>query len=153
VGHSLEGERSTIPRSDWVLVVSGMAGVTSVTLINAPSFRLPSLFFSPFHHLLISGQQSYDSQYTVALNSAQYGGGYPGPQCFKNIVVQANGVTVGGVRIMDECPTCDWGGLVSVVRASYEDADPLRTCPLDFSSVSPTRGPESSLSPGGLPIL
>lgn len=35
----------------------------------------------------------------------------PGPQCFKMITVQANGVTVGGVQIMDECPTCDWGGL------------------------------------------
>lgn len=27
------------------------------------------------------------------------------------ITVQANGVTVGGVQIMDECPTCDFGGL------------------------------------------
>ncbi|ORX35291.1 hypothetical protein BD324DRAFT_661339 [Kockovaella imperatae] len=57
------------------------------------------------------GQWSTSNQLIVALNSPQYGGGYPGPQCFKYITVQANGVTVGGVQIMDECPTCDWGGL------------------------------------------
>ncbi|CAD6590259.1 MAG: hypothetical protein TREMPRED_005663 [Tremellales sp. Tagirdzhanova-0007] len=47
----------------------------------------------------------------VALNTPQYGSGYPGPQCFKTITVQANGVTVSGIEILDECPTCDWGGL------------------------------------------
>ncbi|WVQ93638.1 hypothetical protein IAU59_000714 [Kwoniella sp. CBS 9459] len=57
------------------------------------------------------GQYSKDSDFMVALNSAQYGGGYPGPQCFKGITVQANGKTVGGVTILDECPTCGYGSL------------------------------------------
>ncbi|WWC60448.1 uncharacterized protein I303_103020 [Kwoniella dejecticola CBS 10117] len=57
------------------------------------------------------GQYSKDSDFMVALNSAQYGGGYPGPQCFKGITIQANGKTVGGVTIMDECPTCGYGSL------------------------------------------
>ncbi|KAK6907494.1 hypothetical protein I203_101488 [Kwoniella mangroviensis CBS 8507] len=57
------------------------------------------------------GQYSKDSDYMVALNSAQYGSGYPGPQCFKGITIQANGNTVSGVTIMDECPTCGYGSL------------------------------------------
>ncbi|WWC68499.1 uncharacterized protein I206_102428 [Kwoniella pini CBS 10737] len=57
------------------------------------------------------GQYSKDSDFMVALNSAQYGGGYPGPQCFKGITIQANGKTVSGVTIMDECPTCGYGSL------------------------------------------
>ncbi|WVF66017.1 hypothetical protein IAT40_000755 [Kwoniella sp. CBS 6097] len=57
------------------------------------------------------GQNSKDSDFMVALNSAQYGGGYPGPQCFKGITVQANGKTVSGVTILDECPTCGYGSL------------------------------------------
>lgn len=48
---------------------------------------------------------SKDSDSMVALNSAQYGGGYPGPQCFKSITIQANGKTQVAT-IMDECPTC-----------------------------------------------
>ena len=42
----------------------------------------------------------------VALNWQQYGNGYPGPQCFKTITIQANGQTVSGVEILDECPSC-----------------------------------------------
>lgn len=57
------------------------------------------------------GQWGNNDDYTVALNSAQYCCGYPGPHCFQTITVQANGVTVGGVRIMDECPTCGYGDL------------------------------------------
>ncbi|WRT65825.1 uncharacterized protein IL334_002775 [Kwoniella shivajii] len=57
------------------------------------------------------GQYSSDSDFMVALNSAQYGSGYPGPQCFKGITVQANGKTVSGITILDECPTCAYGSL------------------------------------------
>ena len=31
----------------------------------------------------------------VALNSAQFGGGYPSPQCFKSITISYNGKQVG----------------------------------------------------------
>ncbi|KAJ9099258.1 hypothetical protein QFC21_004139 [Naganishia friedmannii] len=56
------------------------------------------------------GQTNTDSDYIVALNSAQYGGGYPGPECFKQIQISANGKTATAT-IMDECPTCSYGEL------------------------------------------
>lgn len=33
------------------------------------------------------GEWNNDSDYIVALNSEQYGGGYPGPECFKKIQI------------------------------------------------------------------
>jgi hypothetical protein len=56
------------------------------------------------------GEYNNDSDYIVALNSAQYGGGYPGPECFKQIQISANGKTATAT-IMDECPTCNYGDL------------------------------------------
>ncbi|KAL1411912.1 hypothetical protein Q8F55_002898 [Vanrija albida] len=57
------------------------------------------------------GGWSKDSDYLVALNSAQYGHGYPGPHCGKTLTITANGVTVGGIPVLDECPTCGFGDL------------------------------------------
>jgi len=56
------------------------------------------------------GKNNVPSDFIVALNSAQYGGGYPGPNCFKSITIQANGKT-HDATIMDECPGCPYGGL------------------------------------------
>ncbi|CAE6460098.1 unnamed protein product [Rhizoctonia solani] len=56
------------------------------------------------------GQYSNPGDFIVALNSAQYGGGYPGPNCFKPITICAKGKCVGAT-IMDECPTCGYGSL------------------------------------------
>ncbi|KAJ9120320.1 hypothetical protein QFC24_005274 [Naganishia onofrii] len=56
------------------------------------------------------GEWNNDSDYIVALNSEQYGGGYPGPECFKKIQISANGQTATAT-IMDECPTCSYGQL------------------------------------------
>ncbi|KAG6821178.1 hypothetical protein H0H93_005398 [Arthromyces matolae] len=56
------------------------------------------------------GKYNVPSDYIVALNSAQYGGGYPGPNCFKTITMTYNGKTAQAT-IMDECPGCPWGGL------------------------------------------
>jgi len=56
------------------------------------------------------GKYNTPSQHIVALNSAQYGGGSPGPQCFKMISITANGKTATA-QIMDECPGCPYGGL------------------------------------------
>jgi len=56
------------------------------------------------------GKFNVPSDFIVALNSAQYGGGYPGPECFKQIGMSYNGkYTVA--TIMDECPGCPYGGL------------------------------------------
>ncbi|TDL27551.1 hypothetical protein BD410DRAFT_782657 [Rickenella mellea] len=50
------------------------------------------------------------SDFIVALNSAQFGGGYPGPNCFKEINICYNGKCTGA-QITDECPGCPFGGL------------------------------------------
>ncbi|KAK4688438.1 hypothetical protein P7C73_g1676, partial [Tremellales sp. Uapishka_1] len=82
---------------------------TTVDLAKRDSFTGRGTFF--YVGLGACGQNSVDSDLMVALNTAQYGSGYPGPECFKYITITANGVTVSGVEIMDECPTCDYGGL------------------------------------------
>lgn len=56
------------------------------------------------------GDYNSDSDYIVALNSAQYGGVYPGPECGKQIQISANGKTATAT-IKDECPTCNYGDL------------------------------------------
>ncbi|TFK55229.1 hypothetical protein OE88DRAFT_1805604 [Heliocybe sulcata] len=56
------------------------------------------------------GQNNVPSDFIVALNSAMYGDGYPGPHCFKSITITANGKTAQAT-IMDECPGCPYGGL------------------------------------------
>jgi len=56
------------------------------------------------------GKTNIASDFIVALNSAQYGGGYPGPSCFKTITMTYNGKTTQAT-IMDECPGCPYGGL------------------------------------------
>lgn len=56
------------------------------------------------------GKNNSPGDFIVALNSAQFGGGYPGPNCFKKITMQYNGKTTTAT-IMDECPGCPYGGL------------------------------------------
>ncbi|KAG6919982.1 hypothetical protein DXG01_013331 [Tephrocybe rancida] len=56
------------------------------------------------------GKFDVASNFIVALNSAQYGGGYPGPNCFKTITMTYNGKTTTAT-IKDECPGCPYGGL------------------------------------------
>lgn len=49
------------------------------------------------------GQYNHEPDFVVALNSAQYGGGYPGPECFKYITITGgpkNGHAVA--QIVDE---------------------------------------------------
>ncbi|WWD10191.1 hypothetical protein V865_008325 [Kwoniella europaea PYCC6329] len=50
------------------------------------------------------------SDYIVAQNSAQYGSGYPGPNCGRSISISYGGKTISAT-IADECPTCPYGGL------------------------------------------
>lgn len=56
------------------------------------------------------GQYSSPGDFIVALNVAQYGGGYPGPQCFKSITISYGGKTAQAT-IMDECMGCPYAGL------------------------------------------
>ncbi|KAH8980833.1 RlpA-like double-psi beta-barrel-protein domain-containing protein-containing protein [Lactarius hatsudake] len=50
------------------------------------------------------------SAFVVALNSAMFGSGYPGPHCGASIVITVNGKTATAT-IVDECPGCPYGGL------------------------------------------
>ncbi|KAG0698631.1 hypothetical protein DFH29DRAFT_810081 [Suillus ampliporus] len=56
------------------------------------------------------GQYNYPGDFIVALNVAQCGIGYPGPQCFKTITISYGGKTAQAT-IMDKCMGCPWGGL------------------------------------------
>jgi len=58
-------------------------------------------------HVLIG---SVESDFIVALNTAQYGGGYPGPNCFKSITISYGGKTAQA-KVMDQCPSCGYGDL------------------------------------------
>jgi len=56
------------------------------------------------------GKHSSSGDYIVALDSAQYGGGYPGPNCFRKLTISGRGKTATAT-VMDECPTCPYGSL------------------------------------------
>ncbi|ODO03403.1 hypothetical protein L198_02250 [Cryptococcus wingfieldii CBS 7118] len=56
------------------------------------------------------GGTNVATDYIVALNTAQYGSGYPGPHCGKAITISYGGKQVGAT-IEDECPTCAYGAL------------------------------------------
>lgn len=56
------------------------------------------------------GKHNVPSDFIVALNTAQFGQGYPGPNCFKTITLSVNGKTAQAT-IMDACPGCPYGGL------------------------------------------
>ncbi|KAF8188345.1 RlpA-like double-psi beta-barrel-protein domain-containing protein-containing protein [Pholiota molesta] len=56
------------------------------------------------------GQTNVASDFIVALNAEQFGSGYPGPHCFKNIQMTYNGKSATAT-IMDSCPGCPYGAL------------------------------------------
>ncbi|KAL0571035.1 hypothetical protein V5O48_010922 [Marasmius crinis-equi] len=97
------------------LVIPALLAVTTLALqhgilhnISKRSFTGRFTFYAT--GLGACGGYNNDNDYIVALNSAQYGGGYPGPQCGKSITISYGGKTAVAV-IRDECPTCDYGGL------------------------------------------
>ncbi|KAL5494560.1 hypothetical protein ACEPAI_21 [Sanghuangporus weigelae] len=51
-----------------------------------------------------------NSAQVVALNGEQFGSGYPGPYCGKEIRITANGKTYNA-NIVDKCPGCPYAGL------------------------------------------
>jgi len=56
------------------------------------------------------GVTNVASDFIVALNTPEFGSGYPGPNCFKQISMSYNGQSTIA-QIMDECPGCPEGGL------------------------------------------
>ncbi|KAF8322480.1 hypothetical protein DL93DRAFT_2071250 [Clavulina sp. PMI_390] len=57
------------------------------------------------------GKYNVPSDYIVALNTPQYIGGSPGPECFKYITIHGPNGKTATAQIMDECPTCPYGCL------------------------------------------
>ncbi|GMK59844.1 hypothetical protein CspeluHIS016_0900610 [Cutaneotrichosporon spelunceum] len=57
-------------------------------------FSCQATFYDTLAGKLACGGLGNNEAHIVALNSAQYGTGYPGPQCFKTLTIWANGVTV-----------------------------------------------------------
>ncbi|RPD65951.1 hypothetical protein L226DRAFT_566440 [Lentinus tigrinus ALCF2SS1-7] len=70
------------------------------------------------------GKTNVPSDYIVALNSGMYGGGYPGPNCFRPISITYNGKTVGAT-IMDECPGCPSDGGLDLSEGLFAALAPL----------------------------
>ncbi|KAJ2917219.1 hypothetical protein MD484_g3219, partial [Candolleomyces efflorescens] len=56
------------------------------------------------------GETNVATDYIVALNTNQFGTGYPGPYCGKTITMSYGGKTATAT-IMDSCPGCPYGGL------------------------------------------
>lgn len=86
---------------------------------------------------------SSDSDFIVALNSPQYGGGYPGPNCFKQIQISANGKTATAT-IMDQCPGCGYGDLDMSPALFNHFADPsvgVFQMSWDFVGAAPAPAP------------
>ncbi|KAL5536162.1 hypothetical protein ACEPAF_4267 [Sanghuangporus sanghuang] len=51
-----------------------------------------------------------NSAHVVALNGQQFGSGYPGPYCGKQIRITANGKSYNA-NVVDKCPDCPYAGL------------------------------------------
>ncbi|KAL5519665.1 hypothetical protein ACEPAH_1348 [Sanghuangporus vaninii] len=51
-----------------------------------------------------------NNDHVVALNSQQFGSGFPGPNCGKNIRITVGGKSVTA-QVVDNCPGCPFAGL------------------------------------------
>ncbi|KAI0747943.1 RlpA-like double-psi beta-barrel-protein domain-containing protein-containing protein [Daedaleopsis nitida] len=65
------------------------------------------------------GKTNTASDFIVALNSGMYGGGYPGPNCFRPISITYKGKTVSAT-IMDECPGCPSNGGLDLTEGLFK---------------------------------
>ncbi|KAG9105404.1 hypothetical protein FRC07_009311 [Ceratobasidium sp. 392] len=89
--------------------------LTTTTLLSAPIITYRSVLVVEQRTIKLvwgrnCGIYNNPSDKIVALNSAQFGGGYPGPNCFKGITI-CKGSNCHYAQITDECPTCDYGSL------------------------------------------
>ncbi|KAG6831311.1 hypothetical protein H0H92_011518 [Tricholoma furcatifolium] len=93
------------------------------------------------------------ADFIVALNSDQYGSGYPGPYCFKTITMEYNGLTTTA-QVTDECPGCPYGGL-DLSEGLFQFFSPLSTGVLygtwyfndDASAGSPSSSSSTYVAP------
>ncbi|KAH9967836.1 hypothetical protein BC827DRAFT_1122648, partial [Russula dissimulans] len=92
----------------------------------------------------------------------QFGSGYPGPNCFKEITISVDGKTTSA-QIVDECPGCPYGGLdlteglfeffaslgVGVLSGTWEFAgsSPPPTSTHTTPTYTPTQEPTTQYTP------
>ncbi|KAK1229638.1 hypothetical protein PQX77_007273 [Marasmius sp. AFHP31] len=107
-----------------LLAITSLAAVSrDVESRSAQSFNGRLTYYQT--GLGACGGYNKPSDFIVALNSAQYGGGYPGPNCGKSITISYGGKTHEAI-IVDECPTCDYGDL-DLSQALFEYFAPTST--------------------------
>jgi len=118
-------------------------------VVTVQSFSGQATYFAT--GLGACGKTNTDSDFIVALNSAQYGSG---GDCFKEIIITCDGKTQRA-QITDECPTCSYGSLdmsqglftafkstsVGVFQMQWQFADEPSTSTHSSSSPSPTPSP------------
>jgi hypothetical protein len=54
---------------------------------------------------------SAEPAYVVALSPAQYGSGYPGPNCYRSITITSARGGFAYATVKDECPDCEDGSM------------------------------------------
>jgi len=99
------------------------------------------------------GAVNSPGQHIVALNSAQYGSGYPGPHCGKTIVMKI-GNKQTTATITDECPGCPYGGL-DLTTGLFSFFDSLSVGVLSgdwwFADQAPAEDPSPTPKPAPKP--
>ncbi|KAI9638364.1 RlpA-like double-psi beta-barrel-protein domain-containing protein-containing protein [Dioszegia hungarica] len=91
------------------------------------------------------GGYNVASDFIVALNSPQFGGGYPGPNCGRAITISYGGKTANAV-VRDQCPGCGYGDLdFSRGLFNYFASEDVGTFQMSWSwSDSPAPAPAPS---------
>ncbi|KAF8972253.1 RlpA-like double-psi beta-barrel-protein domain-containing protein-containing protein [Flammula alnicola] len=89
---------------------TSLAALSLIFGMANASFSGDATFFDFNGGIGACGQSINNGDHSAALNAAQYGSGFPGPECFKNINVTYQG-TSAILAIVDECITCGTNGL------------------------------------------
>ncbi|KAJ7887914.1 RlpA-like double-psi beta-barrel-protein domain-containing protein-containing protein [Mycena leptocephala] len=105
---------SLLPTSFLALAVGAVSGAL------IPRTTGPATFYNPGGNLGACGNPIQDSDFAVALNSADYANG---AHCGQNINVQFNGASIT-VNVQDLCPGCQAGGIDLTAGAFAALADP-----------------------------
>ena len=110
------------------------------------------------------GGYNVASDFIVALNSPQYGGGYPGPNCGRQLSISYGGKTATAT-VRDQCPGCGYGDLdmsrglfnyfasedVGVFHMSWSWSDGSGGGNQPAPEPTTTKAPEPSTTPSPTP--
>lgn len=91
-----------------LLALLPLAAAAPVDLVKRQSFSGRATFYDV--GLGACGGYNVASDFIVALNAPQYGGGYPGPNCGRALTISYGGKTATAT-VRDQCPGCAYGSL------------------------------------------